>query len=100
MDMLVANRGCHPRVSYAAWHMGSIRNACQLLVEGGTPMAREDMVTRFSFGRVRRIYWLVLPAPLLLALLLPAVTLCASRTSAAAEPACLVTDVPDLGPPA
>jgi hypothetical protein len=30
-------------------------------------MAREEMVTRLSFGRVRRIYWLVLTATLLVA---------------------------------
>src|SRR5258706_289084 len=100
MDMLVPNRACHPRVSYAAWHMGSIRNACQLLVEGGTPMAREDMVTRFSFGRVRRIYWLVLTATLLVALLLRAVTLWHSATSTLQVRACLWPDVPRLGQPA
>jgi hypothetical protein len=63
-------------------------------------MAREDMVTRFSFGRVRRIYWLVLTATLLVALLLPAVALWHSASSTLQVRACLWPDVPRLGQPA
>ncbi len=60
-------------------------------------MARDDMGTRFSFGRVRRIYWLVLTATLLVALLLPVVALWHSASSTLQVRACLWPDVPRLG---
>jgi hypothetical protein len=63
-------------------------------------MASEDMVTRLSFGRVRRMYWLVLTAALLVALLLPAVAFWHAASSTLQVRACLWPNVPRLGQPA
>jgi hypothetical protein len=62
-------------------------------------MAGEDMVIRLSFGRVHRIYWLVLTATLLVALLLPTVTLWHAASATLQVRACLWPAVPRLGQP-
>jgi hypothetical protein len=77
-----------------------IQIACQPLVEGGKTMASEDMVTRLSFGRVRRIYWYALTAALFASLLLPIVTIWHTANAALHVQACLWPAAPHRGQPA
>ena len=63
-------------------------------------MIGDDTVTRLSFGRVRRIYWVTLTAALFVSLLLPTMALWHAANASLHVQACLWPAVPHRGQPA